>query len=302
MTMTWLCAFGITVFVSLVLAALGRKGKKRAKDANGNFVWNDKKAFPFMSVISVGYGVLRILPWLAENADSELRHMYYARAREPETAGKRWEAFLANLIAGIIVCVAMALGAETALIYAHVDHTTETIVSCMIGVVAAAIPVRLYKVAKDAERTRTLRICKELPNVINKMIMFLDSGRNMTSVLRKLGSTDYDHPIYEELRTVRTELDNNIPVVTALRRLKERCVSSEMTRLYMILEQNVTKGTSDCDLALQELAVTLWHERNEEARREGAKVKEKLLLPTMLLFVVVLILCVVPAFSMLGSF
>lgn len=297
--MIWIIVFEIMAAGVILCAIMGESVRAEAVDRLGRKVY---VGLPMESGISIGYGVLRLFPSLKECEMGGLRHMCHAKTEDTEIATKYWDAFLASLITGAYTCLLGLLPILFLIDSAGLDRSRQNILRAMAVLIAACLPYYQYRKVKVVDEVRNHAIKRELPNAINKMVMFLSSGLNMTTVLRKLGSTGLSHPLYEEFRMLRLEMDNNVSMSQALTHMKNRCPSSEMVRLYLIVEQNITKGTDDCNRALQELAISLWHERNEQARREGAKLKEKLLIPAMLLFILVIILCMVSALDVMNGF
>ena len=297
--MIWVVIFEILTAGVILCAVMGENVKNAAVDRLGRKVY---AGLPMETGISVGYGVLRLFPSLKEWEMGGLRRVYHAKTEDADVAAKHWEAFLASLLTGAYACLIGLLPVLFLIDSAGFDRSRQNILRAMSVLIAACIPYYQFRKVKAADEVRNLAIKRELPNAINKMVMFLSSGLNMTMVLRKLGSTGLSHPLYDEFRSLRMELDNNVPMSQALVHMKNRCPGSEMVRLYLIVEQNITKGTDDCNCALQELAISLWHERNEMAKREGTKLKEKLLVPAMLLFVLVIFLCIISALDVMNGF
>ena len=67
----------------------------------------------------------------------------------------------------------------------------------------------------------------------------------------------------------------------------------EFVSLY---KQNLVKGGPDFPRTLAEMATAAWTDRKNSARTQGELAEQKLLLPTMFMFVGILLMIIVPAF------
>lgn len=293
------CILAALMGVSLLLAFLGRKGKKEA--AKKGFVAT-KEEFSMASILAVGYGAVRLMPWTVNRKDMKLRRTYMLNDRNKEYAEEHWKAYLANTVAGTVFAVILTALIANLCVYADVAPKDTAALSVILCVMDSIFPYGFYHRASKKEEMRLSRIVDELPNMISKMVIYLNSGVPVSNTLRKLAETDNTNPLYEELRRVNSDVDNNVPLKRALFDMKERCKCTEMSHFYVILEQNLSKGTADCDLALTELAMDLWREKNERMKRRGADVSQKLLIPTFMQFVGAIAIAIIPAFAMLKKF
>lgn len=283
----------------LFLSLLGRKGKKTA--VSKGFVIS-KDEFPMASFLAVGYGALRLCPWLIDKKNRKLRRSYMLNDRNKEYATEHWKACLANMFAGTLMGFLMVSLISMVCISSNVDPKDTLLLTVILDVMCLVLPYGFYHRESSKEALRLVRIVDELPNMISKMVIYLNSGVPVSSALRKLAETESRNPLYAELRRVNADVDNNVPLKQAIYEMKERCKSTEMSHFYVILEQNLSKGTADFDLALAELAMDLWREKNERMKRRGADVSQKLLIPTFLQFLGAILVAIVPAFAMLQRF
>ena len=60
--------------------------------------------------------------------------------------------------------------------------------------------------------------------------------------------------------------------------------------------QNMQKGNAEMSYFLKELSDEMWEEKKHLVKRKGEAAKSKLLIPTTMIFIGILIMVMVPAF------
>jgi tight adherence protein C len=58
--------------------------------------------------------------------------------------------------------------------------------------------------------------------------------------------------------------------------------------------QNLSKGNAEIGRLLKNMAQEAWFERRRSAKRDAEKANSKLMIPTMLLFIAILVMLMVP--------
>lgn len=102
--------------------------------------------------------------------------------------------------------------------------------------------------------------------------------------------------LYREMLLTKNALDQGISEEYAYREFGRRCGQPPYLRLGSLLETNIRKGTKGLNDLLRQEADDAFSDRMQLARRQGEKISSKLLIPMMLLFVLILIILMVPAF------
>ena len=149
---------------------------------------------------------------------------------------------------------------------------------------------------KKKENERIERIKNDLPDMLNRMVILLHSGMTMSRVLCSLGDIGEGSPLSVELLRIKEDIKNTGDVAYAMSRMQRRCPCYEVSRLYNIIEVSVNKGIHGAGERLTELSLELWESKRNSVKLKSAGLSQKLLLPTMILFVAVMILTAVPAF------
>jgi len=103
-----------------------------------------------------------------------------------------------------------------------------------------------------------------------------------------------DLVLYKEMQATSQELDNLVSPEAAYGAFIDRCNTKETAKLASAIMQNLSKGNAEIGALLKGLAREAWAERRHTAKRDSEKANSKLMIPTMLLFVMILIILMVP--------
>ena len=85
----------------------------------------------------------------------------------------------------------------------------------------------------------------------------------------------------------------------AYQNFADRCALKEMRKFASLVAQGLNKGSADLANFLKEMADEQWAEKRSMVMQKAAKAETKLLIPTILIFVGILILIIVPIFGSL---
>jgi tight adherence protein C len=151
----------------------------------------------------------------------------------------------------------------------------------------------MYDDLNDRVKKRQVMIRKELPNVTSKLALLVTSGMIMDKAW-KLTAYSRELDLYREMRQTSEEMDNLVSPETALANFINRCNTKETAKLAGAIMQNLSKGNAQIGRLLKEMAYEAWQERRHKAKRDAEKANSKLMIPTMMLFLAILIMLMVP--------
>ena len=147
---------------------------------------------------------------------------------------------------------------------------------------------------------------KAYPEIVSKLALLTGAGMTLRGAFMKLAS-DYRRKraekfccVYEEIMYMCNEMETGVAEAEAYINWGKRCRIREYNRLSMLLVQNLKKGSYRLTESLREEASLAFAARKEEARRAGEIAGTKLLLPMGLMLMIVMVIILVPAFSMFG--
>ncbi len=185
---------------------------------------------------------------------------------------------------GLTIAVGMELGFRSFIVF-------------MLGFgIFAFIGYLPYDAVNVTIAKRAGEIDEEFPQVVSKITLLTIAGMEISRAW-KLVSASGRGTLYQEMERVNLDLDNNVPPVEAYTRFLRRCNNNYTTKLATAIIQNISKGNSEIVNLFKNLNSESWLEHKHNARRKGEKIQGKLAFPTMLLFIGIIIMIIVPAMS-----
>ena len=199
---------------------------------------------------------------------------------------------LAKLLSYPIIGAATSLATGALLI--GLDRATAGIAILGIGTVLVLVLVyAMYDDLSDRVKKRRAAIRRQFPGVVSKLALLMTSGMIMD---RAWNETAYSQEaeLYQEMRKTSEELANLVSPEAAYGGFIARCSTKETAKLASAILQNLSKGNSEIGRLLKDMAREAWQERRHMAKRDAEKANSKLMIPTMLLFLAILVMLMVP--------
>ena len=199
---------------------------------------------------------------------------------------------LAQMLSYPVIGVACTL--MLGVIFLGVDLTTVGMAIIGIGSILVLVLVyAMYDELNDLVRKRRNAISKQFPSVVSKLALLVTSGMIMDRAWKE---TAYSHEseLYQEMRKTSMELDNLVSPESAYSNFINRCNTKESAKLASAILQNLSKGNAEIGKLLKDMAREAWQERRHTAKRDAEKANSKLMIPTMLLFLAILVMLMVP--------
>ena len=199
---------------------------------------------------------------------------------------------LAQMLSYPIVGVAITLA--VGVIFLGIDNTTAGLAVIGIGSVLVLVLVyAMYDELNDLVRKRQSAISKQFPNVVSKLALLVTSGMVMDRAWKETAYSR-ESELYAEMRKTSKELDNLVSPESAYGNFINRCNTKESAKLASAIMQNLSKGNAEIGKLLRDMAREAWQERRHTAKRDAEKANSKLMIPTMLLFLAILVMLMVP--------
>lgn len=224
----------------------------------------------------------------------QLRHIeLYGR----KNAEYRTNGVIAAMCSYIVlgVGIALALGVMLTALEAGIIGPAILVVGTVLVVVSV---YSLYDGPRAEAARRRKRIARQFPNVVSKLALLVCSGMIMDRAWNETAQSN-EGEIYAEMKKTANELGQNIAPEAAYSNFIVRCNTKETSKLASAILQNLSKGNAEIGSLLRELAHEAWQERRHMAKRDAEKANSQLLIPTMLLFLSILVMIAVPIAMML---
>lgn len=247
-----------------------------------------------------GYVLMRWFPGIiSSNFYKKIRSCYY------ELYGKKnqdlqTKQLVAKIFSYPIIGTAVSMVAGQIIMM-----TMDTMIGIAVMIIGPMLVVLLsyaqFDDLNDLVLARRDKILRQIPNVLSKLALLATSGMIMDRAWRETAFSS-DGELYIEMRTTADELSNLKDPVVAYSGFIDRCNTKETTKLASAIIQNLEKGNAEIAILLQQMAKDSWNERRNLAKRDSENANSKLMIPTMMLFGVVMIMILVPiAMSLNGG-
>ncbi len=134
------------------------------------------------------------------------------------------------------------------------------------------------------------------PNAISEIALLVMAGMSVTKAIEETAASD-DSLMYRELRLVLKEMNQGSTVQGALTRLQCRCDNKYLDKMVTIVAKSYTAGNANLASDLKAINDECWLDKKHNTRRMGEVVQNKLFIPTMMMFIGILVVIIVPAMS-----
>lgn len=225
---------------------------------------------------------------------SDLHKKTYAAVRElygAEHAEYKTKQLLAGILSYPILAVALTFGLCALLMGVG---NKNALVVLVVGTALACIAA--YAMYDDIHSKATKRretIARNIPAMLSKFALLVTSGMIVDQAWKQTAYSDVS-PLYLEMQKTVREIEENIPRMDAYGNFIARCNTKETTKFASAIMQNMTKGNAEIGILIKMMAKESWFERKHSAKKNSEKANTRLMIPTLLLFAVVLFMIMVP--------
>jgi len=168
--------------------------------------------------------------------------------------------------------------------------------AAILGIGLALVIVLTYAMFDELNekiRKRRESISRQFPNVASKLALLVTSGMIVDRAWKETAYSQ-ETQLYMEMRRTSEELDNLVSPESAYSDFISRCNTKETAKLASAILQNHSKGNAEIGRLLKDLAREAWQERRHTAKRDAEKANSKLMIPTMMLLLAILVMLMVP--------
>ena len=175
-----------------------------------------------------------------------------------------------------------------------------------LGMIAAGcVPLVEKSRKQEEEKRRKEKLQSEYPELLSKLTILLGAGMTLFSAWNKI-ATNYSnkrknntipiHPLYEEMLITCHEIESGVGEARAYERFGERCGLHRYRKFCSLLVQNLRKGTRGLVQLLEQEVSDAFEERKNLAKKSGEEAGTKMLFPMMMMFGIIIVIIMVPAF------
>ncbi len=248
----------------------------------------DGDTFPLSELFLIGFGIMDLIHFNMRSDRSRRRIREIAEVR-----GRKYAEFYYYTVIG----AEFTYGYTALALLLLLSALAQTPVVALFGVALSVLAVLYVEEQLDNALTdRRDELLADFPQVLSKLTLLVNSGMVMRDAWTKVSETG-NGVLYREMQTARQEFQNGTPELEVYRNFAERCAIKEIRRFSSTMIQNLQKGNAEIAYFLREMADEMWEEKKHMVKRKGEAANSKLMLPTGMIFIGILIMVVVPVFA-----
>ena len=172
----------------------------------------------------------------------------------------------------------------------------EFITLLLGGALAFLVMWYLEELMNDKLTERRDELLSDFPQMLSKLTLLVNSGMLIRDAWEKVANGG-ERVLYTEMQLTTQEIRNGIPELEAYRNFADRCAIKEIRKFSSMMVQNLQKGNAELSYFLKDMTDEMWEAKKHLVKRKGEAANSKLLISTVMIFIGVLIMIVVPAFS-----
>jgi tight adherence protein C len=245
----------------------------------------DSKIFPLKDLFGIGFWVLDKVHFSTKTARAIRRTDDIA-----EITGKKY----AEYYYYVSKTAEVTYGLLMLTVFSVLAALVNSIVFFGIGLLLAVLAV--YYVEEQINNKlsdRKEELLSDFPQVLSKLTLLINSGmvvREAWNLVAKSGSS----AIYREMQETTIEFQNGVTEIEAYSNFAARCGIKEIRKFASTMVQNLQKGNSELVFFLKDMTDEMWEEKKNLCKRKGEAANSKLLIPSGLIFLGILVLIMVP--------
>ena len=252
----------------------------------------DEDDYQFKDFFSIGYAFMETIK-------------YGYKSKRDRDMRKNLAILKDEKYADYYVRLAYAQGATYALAillvaFALYIYTGELIIMFISTLfIYAAVQSTIGK-SQETMKSRHEEMMKDFAEVVSQLALLTNAGMVMHEAWEQVAYSK-DSEIYKEMQESCNQMNNGVSETDAITLFGLRCALPEIKKFASTITQGISKGNANLVPMLLEQNDEVWEARKQAAKREGELANNKLTLPSMLVFVGVLVLVIVPIMANLGA-
>lgn len=247
----------------------------------------DPEQYKYPELFTVGFTLMQLLKIDSKSKQgrkrvkeiSEVQGKQYAEYYFYVINAEKWTYGFTVLV---LFCILAALG-------------NEPMAVILGGVMAFLVMWYIEELLNDKLEARRDELLADLPQVLSKLTLLVNSGMTLREAWKKVAEGE-NRVLYREMQITVQEMQNGLSELEAYRNFADRCSIKQIRRFSSTMIQNMQKGNSEISYFLKEMSDEMWEEKKHLVKRKGEAANSKLLIPTAMIFIGILIMIMVPAF------
>lgn len=248
----------------------------------------DPEKYRYPDIFCVGFSIMQLLKFDSNSKKakkrikeiSEIQGSQYAEYYYYVINGAKWSYGFTILV---LLSVLAAMGNSVTLLF--------------IGLILAwLIMWYVDELLNDQLEERHDQLLADFPQMLSKMTLLVNSGMVVRDAWNKIAENG-DRALYKEMRLTVMEMKNGVTEAEAYMHFADRCSMKEIKRFSATMIQSLQKGNSEIAVFLKNMSDEMWEEKKHMVKRKGESANSKLIIPTAMIFIGILIMIMVPVMS-----
>lgn len=263
---------------------LAKKNEAEFKDLTDSI---DPQQYRYPDLFCVGFGIMKIL-----HIDSKSKRARKRIKEIAEVQGKRYAEYYYYVING----AKWTYGFTVFILLSVLGALGNSAMATVFGIVLAGLLMwYVEELMNDKLEEKRDQLVADLPQMLSKMTLLVNSGMVVRDAWKKIAESD-DRFLNQEMKLTVDEMNNGVAELDAYRNFADRCAIKEIRRFSSTMIQNMQKGNAEIAYFLKEMSDEMWEEKKHLVKRKGEAANSKLLIPTAMIFIGILIIIMVPTF------
>lgn len=252
------------------------------------------EGFSDKELFSAGY-MMQELPVLSMQSEIGQKLMSQAQILHPENEG-RFAEYWARLYWARTLSLSLLVLAFTFCVASWMQGFMMG-ATLVVGIVAVYVVYSGGANEMNKQITQRSEECLlEFSNVVSKLAMLLNCNETIPDAWHTVAYSK-DGVIYDLMREACAEMDSNVSLEEALYAFGVRTASPEIRKFTGILIQSATRGGSDVTVFMRQQVHDMGARHRQIMLQKGDEAAAKLLIPTMVMLVGILIIIIAAAVS-----
>ena len=251
----------------------------------------DSKEYPFFQLYGVGFRINDLIGMDFSRKSERKRRQHLALLKGDQLAEYYLRVNAAERTTFASLCIVASF-----ILYGISQEIMILVILIGFGALA------YYYVSTIPEETvkkRTGAILDEFADVVSKLALLVNAGMILKEAWEMIAYSG-EGELYDEMRLVCENINNGMSEIDAYTEFGTRCTAPEIKKFTSTIIQGVVKGNKELVEMIKMQSREMWNSKQHRVRQQGEKAASKLLIPTCIMFVGVLIMIIVPIFANLG--
>lgn len=273
--------------IASVLLILKMNSGKKYQDI---FETLDDKEFPLKSLYCVGLAWAEI-PGLS--LKGKMREKLVGQAKllyESKYADYYANVVWAQVLSFVHLCITIGF---------LLAGVTNSGLMLIVGLIMAGV-FGFYFINRmnDLLKTRERECTEELPELVSTMALLINAGMVLRNAWRIIADSK-EGVVYDLMRQSCVDMENGMAEVDAIHKFGRFTNSAEIRKFTSALAQSVERGGAELSDFLSRQSIEVWTLKKQLMLQKGEAAASKLLIPTAMLFVGIIIAVMTGALGML---